>query len=344
MPTHGLEQLFGCLYNALWQQYAAQERRQGGVNGDDSSRNSHSQADGGETLQPTRQAGDMSELRRKLRKLHPTTSRRQSAPIRRDIPERPRQPEPEPAWQPPPGEPVSLEDAVDGVEISAPVGGPAYLVRSPLAELDAQYHELSGDFQAALAREESDLRLLLLGAGAADDLQPQDLIFLDLETTGLTSTPLFLIGTMAWEGKSFVINQYLARNYAEEAAVISLLAAEAADKLLLVSFNGKAYDLPYVQMRAAATGVRFEVEFAHCDLLHEARRAWADRLPDCKLQTLEAHICGRPRHNDIPGSEIPEAYHEFVRTGNAAQMIAILQHNVLDLITLAEIMLKLPPR
>ncbi len=314
------------------------------MNEDGNSRNTDGDTKRGETSQSARRAGDMSELRRKLRKLHPTTGRRQSAPVRRHIPERPRQPEPEPAWQPPQGEPVSLEEVVDGVEVSAPVGGLAYLVKSPLAELDAQYHELSPSFEAALACEESHLRRLLLGAGATDDLQPQDLIFLDLETTGLSSTPLFLIGTMAWEGEGFVMNQYLARNYAEEAAVIALLAAEAADKLLLVSFNGKAFDLPYVQMRAAATGVRFEADFAHCDLLHEARRAWAHRLPDCKLQTLEADICGRPRYNDIPGSEIPEAYHEFVRTANAAQMIAILQHNVLDLITLAEIMLKLPPR
>jgi len=309
------------------------------VNGNDSSDNG--QAQGGEALEPMRRAGDMSELRRKLRKLHPTTGQRQPASVRRHTHKR--APEPEPVWQPPVREPVKLEEAVAGVETAAPVGGRAYLIRNPLADLEAQYHQLSGDLQAALAREESHLRRLLLGAGATDKLQPQDLIFLDLETTGLSSTPLFLIGTMEWEDEGLVVNQYLARNYAEEAAVISLLAAAAADKLLLVSFNGKAYDLPYVQMRAAATGVAFAADFAHCDLLHEARRVWGGRLPDCKLQTLETNICGRPRYDDIPGSAIPEAYHEFVRSGNAVQMIAILQHNVLDLITLAELMLKLPP-
>ena len=57
---------------------------------------------------------------------------------------------------------------------------------------------------------------------------------------------------------------------------------------------------------------------------------------------MESHICGRARHGDIPGAEIPEAYHAFVRTGDAAMIVEILRHNMLDLVTMADIMARLP--
>jgi uncharacterized protein YprB with RNaseH-like and TPR domain len=75
----------------------------------------------------------------------------------------------------------------------------------------------------------------------------------------------------------------------------------------------------------------------HCDLLHHARRRWRERLPNCKLQTLEQAICGRRRRGDIPGRAIPLAYHEFVRTGDAWQMRNVLHHNALDLVTLLQL-------
>ncbi len=44
---------------------------------------------------------------------------------------------------------------------------------------------------------------------------------------------------------------------------------------------------------------------------------------------------------DIPGEEIPAAYHHFVRTGDARDMLTVLHHNALDLLTLADIALAL---
>ena len=66
-------------------------------------------------------------------------------------------------------------------------------------------------------------------------------------------------------------------------------------------------------------------------------------MPNCKLQTLEGYICNRHRLGDIPGSEIPDAYHEYVRTNNAWQMVDVLKHNLLDLVTLADLMNRFPP-
>ena len=80
-------------------------------------------------------------------------------------------------------------------------------------------------------------------------------------------------------------------------------------------------------------------EIGHFDLLHHARRRWKSQLPNCKLQTLERYICGRNRVGDIPGRDIPLAYHDYVRTGNTEQVRSILHHNALDLVTLLQLSL-----
>ena len=41
--------------------------------------------------------------------------------------------------------------------------------------------------------------------------------------------------------------------------------------------------------------------------------------------------------------DIPDAYHDFVHTGNARLIVDVLKHNVLDLITMADIMSRFPP-
>jgi len=173
-------------------------------------------------------------------------------------------------------------------------------------------------------------------------LVPDDIIFLDLETTGLGNSPLFLIGIMVWDGGGFEVRQYFARHYAEEAAIVALFQEVCTDKRLLVTFNGKSFDFPYVRTRAIANGIPFSLHPAHFDMLHECRRIWRNVLPDCKLQTLEKYICGRPRYGDIPGGQIPDAYHAYVRTENAWQMVEVLKHNFLDLVTMADLMTRFP--
>ena len=78
------------------------------------------------------------------------------------------------------------------------------------------------------------------------------------------------------------------------------------------------------------------------DLLHVSRRVWGEVLPNCRLQTLEQFVCRRFRHDDIPGAQIPDVYHHFVRTGDARRIARVLEHNVWDLVTLADLLLRLP--
>jgi len=284
----------------------------------------------------------VADLRRRLRKT--------PAPIvfRRDLPRSEKVAPLAPSSTPG----MRLAEAVPGAEIAAPNGARVYLIAQPVANrtmvttarpATGAVLELSAALREALANPASGLRRRFVESGFAEAPRAEDLLFLDLETTGLGASPLFLIGTLSWEDSGLLVRQFFARDYAEERAALECFLERAANHKLLVTFNGKSFDVPYLRMRAAANGVPCRLDHAHLDLLHASRRIWKDRFGDCRLQTLEYHVCGRRRHGDIPGAEIGEAYHAYVRTGDARKMAAVVNHNRQDLLTLAEILVRMPP-
>jgi uncharacterized protein YprB with RNaseH-like and TPR domain len=173
---------------------------------------------------------------------------------------------------------------------------------------------------------------------------PDRVLMLDLETCGLSGAALFLAGVLRQIDGTPIVELLLARNYAEEHAVLETLWQTLAGHEVLVTFNGKAFDWPMVldrSVRHRLEAVRTPRQLLHVDMLHHARRRWRRQLPDCRLQTLEQLVCRRSRSGDIPGHRIPAAYADFVRTGFERDMEAILYHNAMDLVTLLDLSLRL---
>ena len=166
-------------------------------------------------------------------------------------------------------------------------------------------------------------------------------VFVDLETGGFASSPVFLAGTMHWNGSDYVVRQYFARDYAEEAALVDELARHLASFDTVISYNGKSYDVPFLGDRAALHHVAFARPARHLDLLHHARRRWKGVYPDCRLKTLEWYVCRRRRSGDVPSDEVPGLYHDFVKHGGAHRMVPVFHHNLLDVITMDELLREL---
>jgi hypothetical protein len=175
------------------------------------------------------------------------------------------------------------------------------------------------------------------GMKALTEADPQRIGWLDIESAGFMGRPIFLIGVMRPRGGDLVVTQYLARDYAQERALLAHCGAEMSDLQALVTFNGKCFDLPFLRDRMAYHRVPHALEVEVVDLLWPARRQWRGVLPDCRLQTLERYLCRRLRAGDIPGALIPERYHEFVRTQEAGLIAPVMRHNRLDLLTMAEL-------
>ena len=170
---------------------------------------------------------------------------------------------------------------------------------------------------------------------------PERTALIDTETAGFHGRPLFLIGLVRYHRGDLTLTQYFARDYAQEAALLGQFADLLPQIDLLISFNGKAFDWPFIRDRMVYHRLRFQPSFAHLDLLHPSRRRWRAELPNCQLKTLERHLCGRWRSGDIPSHEIPQRYHSYVREQDARFIAPVFHHNRLDLITMIELLIAL---
>ncbi|HON81835.1 MAG TPA: ribonuclease H-like domain-containing protein [Methanoregulaceae archaeon] len=166
---------------------------------------------------------------------------------------------------------------------------------------------------------------------------PSDLLFIDLETMGLFSRPIILFGLAGVQGDTLHIAQYLLRGIEEELPSLSVVREVLAEDRVIVSFNGKAFDVPCLLERSAFYGRPAGIKNPHYDLLHVARSRWRDRLPDCRLGTLERHLFGVCRECDVPGAMVPEFYEAYLATGNPGPLVPIVSHNRQDIVSLARL-------
>jgi len=167
------------------------------------------------------------------------------------------------------------------------------------------------------------------------------MLFLDIETCGLLSQPVFLIGLCMIGDRNLVLRQLFARDYAEERAILCEIERLLGEHDFLVTYNGKSFDMPFLRHRAVHHRIRFETRIPHVDLLWMVRRRWKELLPDCRLKTLEWRVLRRMRAGDIDGSEIPGAYHEYVKHGQPHRLIPVFHHNMLDVVAMAELLPRL---
>jgi uncharacterized protein YprB with RNaseH-like and TPR domain len=169
-------------------------------------------------------------------------------------------------------------------------------------------------------------------------------VFWDTETTGLSGgagTLAFLVGCGWFEADGFRIRQFLLTSAAGEAEMLDAVGEILANASLLVTYNGRTFDAPLMDMRWAFHRKTNPIESRpHFDMLPVARRLWGGRedRSSCSLSAIERSVIGFHRHHDVPGFEIPSRYFHFLRSGDASILDGVLEHNRHDLISLAAVM------
>jgi uncharacterized protein len=179
----------------------------------------------------------------------------------------------------------------------------------------------------------------------ADSLQPVwplaaapgSVAGIDTETTGLaggTGTTAFMIGIAQAEPGSVRVRQWLLTGFAGEAAMLAECAGVLAGTDLMVSYNGKSFDLPLLRDRRRLQRGPALPEPPHLDLLHPTRRLFRKTWPDCRLATAERRLLGLTRADDLPGSEAPRAWRDYLAGAPADDLARVLRHNLLDVLSL----------
>ncbi|MCG7920996.1 MAG: ribonuclease H-like domain-containing protein [Candidatus Thiodiazotropha lotti] len=162
--------------------------------------------------------------------------------------------------------------------------------------------------------------------------------YLDTETTGLSGgsgTLAFLIGYAWMERSAICLRQLLITRFSAETKMLEKIALGLETAERLVSYNGKSYDLPLLisRFRISSRKQQFD-RLPHLDLLHPTRRLFRHHWPNCRLATLEQRLLGYHRVGDLPGSEAPAAWFDYLQRGSEQKLLKVVEHNQNDIVSL----------
>jgi len=222
-------------------------------------------------------------------------------------------------------------------------------VRAPgLIEIECRHPlDQPHGLQSLASLAQADLCWLTGGSSAAASGPHRSRrVFIDTETTGLaggTGTVAFLVGVAWVAGESLLFTQWLMTRFAAEGdlldALLTVVTPQIEGPVEWVSFNGKSFDLPLLATRLQLARRPDTISGRpHHDLLHPTRTAFGRHWPDCRLQTAEQRLLGVHRQDDLPGHRIPAVWADFVQFGDASELAALVEHNRIDLLSLAALL------
>lgn len=178
-----------------------------------------------------------------------------------------------------------------------------------------------------------------------EPFDPARILYLDTETTGLAGgagTVAFQVGLGRVTGEGFAITQLVMRDYPEERFLLEKVAEALGDSDVICTFNGKTFDIPLLRDRFLMNRMRTDgLDKPQIDLLHIARRVFRLRLQRCNLATLEEAVLGIPRAHDLPGSQVPQRYFNYLKTGEFALLDDVLTHNEQDIASLCVLLARM---
>jgi uncharacterized protein YprB with RNaseH-like and TPR domain len=205
-------------------------------------------------------------------------------------------------------------------------------------------HDYPDQYQHGNFLFSMDFDMQMVGEWAASDFlahaNAEDLVFLDTETSGLsigTSTFAFMIGLGYFHQGQFRVCQLFMNSPHLEPALLVVLDRVLQERKIIVTFNGKSFDMPLLVNRHKfhRIGHRFD-EMEHVDMLQLARKLWRDRLPSRRLGDLETYILNFHREGiEVPGWMVPMLYKDYLFSGDARPLEGVFYHNQQDIVSLA---------
>ncbi|MBD3353220.1 MAG: hypothetical protein GF364_17200 [Candidatus Lokiarchaeota archaeon] len=202
--------------------------------------------------------------------------------------------------------------------------------------------------------------------------KPEDIVFLDIETTGQLNAEIFLIGIgyfilLEEQQYEFKTELLFAREISEEPAVLKYFLDMIPRFKMMVTYNGKLFDIPFIMNRlkqlldiedikpvydvtcekedeSSVHDDMIESIFArliHLDLYFVVQRAYRKMLPNYRLVTVEEYILGKKRNEHLPSADVPTVYVDWINKPEEyfGGLYKIIEHNFYDVINL-ELILK----
>lgn len=182
---------------------------------------------------------------------------------------------------------------------------------------------------------------------------PGDILFFDIETTGLTPdlSTIFMIGCGFFNGDRLEITQWLSDS-PELHGELEILRAFSewlenhktiSGKWHLITYNGQNFDLPFLQSRCDQCGISnplaaMQLTENHRDFyrfLRNFKNLWP--VPNLKLKSIAAWL-GYAPSGAPEGRKLILAYQEYVKTKESSILDLLFLHNIQDLSALGFIL------
>lgn len=172
----------------------------------------------------------------------------------------------------------------------------------------------------------------------------KDTLAFDTETSGLSNGSgsfIFMLGLGYFEDDRYTVDQLILPDLNSEAAFLRQTELIFSRFPILLSYNGKSFDIPMLQSRLHFHMLPdFTKEIVHCDLLKLTRRYWKPLLGAVPLSNIEHYVLKLQRGDEeVPGYLAPELYRDFLRDGDASHIEGVAYHNQIDVVSLSAFLL-----
>jgi hypothetical protein len=168
-------------------------------------------------------------------------------------------------------------------------------------------------------------------------------VFLDTETTGLATsggTFAFMVGIGWFEENHFALRQYFLVTPDQEEAMLLDLENLLSLHQFIVTYNGISFDNPILKSRFRYHRIPTTIgDKNQIDLLKYARMLFRYQFDNRSLKSIESKVLNFTRsEEEIPGYLAPVIYQDYLKTGETQDIIGVLYHNEMDVISLAALL------
>lgn len=185
-----------------------------------------------------------------------------------------------------------------------------------------------------IREEEKEIKL---PEGVFEKYNMGNIVYFDIETTGFDKEKdhIILISAGVYKDMyTFSIKQYFCENLEEETQILKGFKEFLTDFDIWCSYNGIAFDEPFIKQRMSLNNIIFDPPSEHIDLYRMIRPYYKQLgMERCNLKSVERHI-GVERQDKIDGGMSVELYYEYLDTRNEEIMKTILLHNYEDVLHL----------
>ncbi|MCY6370920.1 ribonuclease H-like domain-containing protein [Clostridium ganghwense] len=166
------------------------------------------------------------------------------------------------------------------------------------------------------------------------------IMFFDIETTGFDKgkNSVILISAGWFVDKStFFIRQYFAESLEEEKDVLNVFKKDITDFNVWCSYNGKAFDEPFIKRKMKVNNIEFIEPKMHIDLYRIIRPYYKQLgIERCNLKSVEKFL-EIEREDNIDGGICVELYFHFLDNKDFELRDIIMLHNFEDVLNLPPI-------